>query len=210
MIPMKKEKPIPAEQKESSYYELHTEAVEDLVTATKENTPKYSKEELEKYRSSKGKWKIPQWLKAVLIKFWFYGAVCYFVFWGLGLYLQGLDLFFVAAVILGMVTDLPINHFLRFTEKLPGGSKKWMMVTRRGTAGFFLNIAYGFLQIFLIVTLYNMINSVIAAIYSGSENVPLLHVEPLFFGLAAVGVDMLCVTIRNLFLRIVEDARKKG
>ena len=43
----------------SSYYKLHTEAVDDLVSASKENTPKYSKEELEKYKSSRGKWKLP-------------------------------------------------------------------------------------------------------------------------------------------------------
>ena len=207
---MKKETPNQAENKETSYYNLHSEAVEDLVTATKENTPRYSEAELNKYRTSKTKWKFPQWLKVGLIKFWFYGAVCYFVFWGLGLYLQGLDLYFVAAVILGMVTDLLINHFLRFTEKLPGGSKKWMMVTRRGTAGFFMNLAYGFLLIFLVITVYQMINTAIVTIYNGSENAPLLHVEPLFFGLATVGADTLCVIIRNTLLKIVEDAKKKA
>ena len=195
--------------KEASYYQLHTGAVEDLVTATKENTPKYSEEELNRYRSGKSKRMFPQGLKVVLIKFWFYGAVCFFVFWGLGLYLTGLDLQFVGAIVLGMVTDLLINHFLRFTEKLPGGSKKWMMVTRRGTAGFFMNLLYGFLLMFLIVTAYNMVNTVIVGIF-GSENAPLLHVEPLGFGLIAMGADMLCVAIRNTLRKIVDDAKKKA
>ena len=195
--------------KEASYYQLHTGAVEDLVTATKENTPQYSEEELNRYRSGKSKRKFPQGLKVVLIKFWFYGAVCFFVFWGLGLYLTGLDLQFVGAIVLGMVTDLLINHFLRFTEKLPGGSKKWMMVTRRGTAGFFMNLLYGFLLMFLIVTAYNMVNTVIVGIF-GSENAPLLHVEPLGFGLIAMGADMLCVAIRNTLRKIVDDAKKKA
>ena len=194
---------------EASYYQLHTGAVEDLVTATKENTPKYSEEELNRYRSGKSKRRFPQGLKVVLIKFWFYGAVCFFVFWGLGLYLTGLDLQFVGAIVLGMVTDLLINHFLRFTEKLPGGSKKWILVTRRGTAGFFMNLLYGFLLMFLIVTAYNMINTVIVSIF-GSEGAPLLHVEPLGFGLIAMGADMLCVTIRNTLRKIVEDAKKQA
>ena len=205
---MKKQANKP-ETKEASYYQLHTGAVEDLVTATKENTPKYSEEELNRYRSGKSKRKFPQGLKVVLIKFWFYGAVCFFVFWGLGLYLTGLDLQFVGAIVLGMVTDLLINHFLRFTEKLPGGSKKWMMVTRRGTAGFFMNLLYGFLLMFLIVTAYNMVNTVIVGIF-GSENAPLLHVEPLGFGLIAMGADMLCVVIRNTLRKIVDDAKKKA
>ncbi|MBE5809879.1 MAG: hypothetical protein E7318_02970 [Clostridiales bacterium] len=205
---MKKQANKP-ETKEASYYQLHTDAVEDLVTATKENTPKYSEEELNRYRSGRTKRKFPQGLKVALIKFWFYGAVCFFVFWGLGLYLAGLDLQFVGAIVLGMVTDLLINHFLRFTEKLPGGSRKWILVTRRGTAGFFMNLIYGFLLMFLIVTAYNMINTVIVAIF-GSEGAPLLHVEPLGFGLIAMGADMLCVTIRNTLRKIVDDAKKKA
>ena len=205
---MKKQANKP-ETKEASYYKLHTGAVEDLVSATKENTPRYSEEELNRYRSGKTRWKFPQGLKVVLIKFWFYGAVCFFVFWGLGLYLAQLDLQFVGAIVLGMVTDLLINHFLRFTEQLPGGSKKWIMVTRRGATGFFMNLLYGFLLMFLIVTAYNMINMGIVAIF-GSENAPLLHVEPLGFGLIAMGADTLCVTIRNTLRKIVEDAKKKA
>ena len=205
---MKKQANKP-ETREASYYQLHTGAVEDLVTANKENTPQYSEEELNRYRSGKAKRKFPQGLKVVLIKFWFYGAVCFFVFWGLGLYLSGLDLQFVGAIVLGIVTDLLINHFLRFTEKLPGGSKRWMLVTRRGTAGFFMNLLYGFLLMFLIVTAYNMINTAIVALF-GSENAPLLHVEPLGFGLIAMGADLLCVTIRNTLRKIVDDAKRKA
>ena len=203
-----KKQVVKSESKDASYYKLHTGAVEDLVTATKENTPRYSEEELNRYRSGKKRWKFPQGLKASLIKFWFYGAVCYFVFWGLGLYLVGLDLYFVAGIVLGMVTDLLINHFLRFTEKLPGGSKKWMMVTRRGAAGFFLNLLYGFLLIFLVITAYNVINSGIVMLF-GSENAPLLHVEPLFFGIITTAADWLCVYIRNSFRKIIEDAKRK-
>lgn len=198
------------ERKDASYYKLHTGAVEDLVTATKENTPRYSEAELNKYRSGgKTKWKFPQWLKVLLIKTWFYGAVCFFVFWGLGLYLADqLDLYFVAAIVLGMVTDLLINHFLRFTEKLPGGSKKWIMVTKRGATGFFMNLAYGFLLLFLVITFYQAVNTVIFTAYGGSETAPLLHVEPLVFGLATMGADTLCVTIRNTLRKIVADAKK--
>ena len=203
-----KKQVVKSESKDASYYKLHTGAVEDLVTATKENTPRYSEEELNKYRSGKKRWKFPQGLKASLIKFWFYGAVCYFVFWGLGLYLVGLDLYFVAGIVLGMVTDLLINHFLRFTEKLPGGSKQWIMVTRRGAVGFFMNLMYGFVLLFLTVTCYQMINTGIAYLYGGAENAPLLGVEPLLFGIFTTAADSLCVGCRNLLVKIVADARR--
>ena len=207
-MPMSKKTAKPADNKEASYYALHTEAVEDLVTATKENTPRYSEAELNRYRSGKTKRKFPQWLKVLLIKFWFYGAVCFFVFWGLGLYLAQLDLQFVGAIVLGMVTDLLINHFLRFTEQLPGGSKKWIMVTKRGTAGFFMNLLYGFVLLFLVVTVYQAINTVIFTLHGSNEGAPLLTVEPLGFGLAAMGADMLCVIIRNTLKKIIADAKK--
>lgn len=207
---MRKDKPSQADKKTGSYYDLHSEAVEDLVTATKDNTPRYSEAELNKYRSGKTRWKFPETLKALLIKFWFYGAVCFFVFMGLGMYIQGLDMYFVAALVMGMVTDLLINHFLRFTEKLPGGSKKWMMITRRSTPGFFLNLLYGFLLMFLVITAYQVVNTVIYTLWDGSANAPLLQVEPIVFGLAATGADMLCVTIRNTLRKIVDDARSKA
>lgn len=197
-------------KKKSSYYDLHTGAVEDLVSADKGNTPRYSKEELDKYRSGKVKWRFPEWLKVLLIKFWFYGAVCFFVFMGLGMLVPNqIDMLFIAAVIMGMVTDLLINHFLRFTEKLPGGNARWMMVTRRGAAGFVMNLAYGFLLMFLVVTVYNTINSAIFAITGGAENTRLLNVEPVLFGLFATGADVLCVAIRNTFKKIINDAKGK-
>ncbi len=208
---MKKQKQQQAAPKKAAYYDLHTQAVDDLVTANRDNTPRYSQEELEKYRSGKHRWKLPQGLKVGFIKFWFYGAVCYFVFWGLGMYLADqLDLYFVAAVVLGMATDLLINHFLRFTEKQPGGSAKWIMVTRRGAAGFFMNLAYGFLLLFLIVTAYQMINTAIVALHGSGEGAPLLTVEPLFFGLCALGADALCVSCRNTLKKIVADAKKRA
>ena len=186
--------------KRNEYYDLHTEAVDDLVSATKENTPRYAKAELEKYRSGKGKkLRVPEWLKAVLIKAWFYGAVCFFVFMGLGLYVGSqIDLLFIAAVVLGMVTDLLINHFLRFTEKLPGGMARWMLVTRRGAVGFFMNLVYGFVLLALVVTGYAVLSAVLGVT---------VGVEPLLFGLMTMGADMLCVSVKRMLMKIIADAR---
>ena len=194
----------------SPYYQLHTQAVEDLVNATTENTPKYSKEELEKYRSGKtSRFRLPEWLKVVLIKFWFYGAICFFVFWGLGLYVADqLDLYFVAAVIMGMVTDLLIKHFLRFTEKLPGGSGRWMMVTRDGATGFFLNLLYAVPILFVVVTLYSLINMGLAAVSTGSE--PLfLGVEPFLFGLFATATDQFFIFCKQTLGKIFREAKAR-
>lgn len=204
----KDEKKTGAPGREATPYKLHTEAVESLVTANTDNTPRYSKEELEKYRSGKLKWRLPDWLKVLGIKFWFYGAICFFVFMGLGMLVADqLDLFFIAAIITGMVIDLLMNHFLRFTEKLPGGNAKWMMVTRRGAAGFLMNLMYGFLLIFLVVTAYQLVNTLLYT-FTGSGDA-LLRVEPIGYGLLSTGADYLCVGCKNMLRKIVADAKQK-
>ena len=191
----------------SSYYALHTGAVDELVNTTAENAPHYSKEELEKYRSGKTKFRIPEAVKVLLIKFWFYGAVCFFVFMGLGTYVVNQwDMLFIGAVVLGMVTDLLINHFLRFTEKMAGGSRKWMMVTRRGAVGFFMNLMYGFVLMAGVVLFYNLVNMALISVFGSKQ---MLGVEPLLFGVFATIADMLLIFMKRTLINIVEDAKKK-
>lgn len=191
----------------SSYYALHTGAVDDLVNTTAENAPHYSKEELEKYRSGKTKFRIPEAVKVLLIKFWFYGAVCFFVFMGFGTYVVNQwDMLFIGAVVLGMVTDLLINHFLRFTEKMAGGSRRWMMVTRRGAVGFFMNLVYGFVLMAGVVLFYNLVNMALISVFGSKQ---MLGVEPLLFGVFATLADMLLIFMKRTLINIVEDAKKK-
>ena len=198
------------EKNQADYYRLHTEAADRLVNTTSENTPHYSREELNRYRGGKKRWRFPEPLKVLLIKFWFYGAICYFVFMGLGMYIPSLlDMFVVAGVITGMVTDLLVNHFLRFTENMAGGSKRWMMVTKRGMGGFLLNILYGLVLMFLVITQYYGINAVLQP--SGAqEPAAVVLVEPLLFGLFTTALDAACVGIKRGLMKILADAKEKA
>ena len=56
------------------YYKLHSEAVQDLVTANEENSPVVPESELRKYRSG-GKFKLSETVKALLVKYWFNGSI---------------------------------------------------------------------------------------------------------------------------------------
>ena len=98
-------------------YNLKSEAVETLAGADREEVPVYSQEELNRYRTPKG-FHIPQWVKILLIKAWFAGAVCYFILWGLGMYVGNmLDMLFVLGVAMGLVTDLLLNNVIRFLRE---------------------------------------------------------------------------------------------
>lgn len=187
------------------YYHLHTKAVDDLVNAKKENTPKFSEEELKKYTSARGKLRIPEKIKVALLKVWFYGAICYFAFFGLGMYTADqLDLYFVSAVIMGMLTDLILSRCLRFLSKTEGGEKKHLFITARGMKGFFLNILYAFWLLFLVITFYSAINAFLAYTAGG-----MIGVEPILFGIVCMLSDFIMISMKNLMIRIVKDAAGK-
>ena len=193
----------------SEYYRLNTKAVEDLVTADESNSPVVPEAELNKYRGRLRK-KLPQWLKVSLMKAWFYGSVCFFFLWGLGGYMADqLDLFFVTAIALGMVTDLLINTLLRHFAETDGANDRWMMIPRRGVAGFFMNILYGFLVLGLTDVFYNAVNVAILSVTHQTDTVP-LGVEPILFGLLCMGIDTGLIALKHLLGRIFSDAKAKA
>ncbi|MBR3404096.1 MAG: hypothetical protein IKG91_02255, partial [Firmicutes bacterium] len=198
----KNNKNVPHEEQKSAaeYYKLNTKAVDDLVTATKENSPIVPKEELRKYKANKKS--IPNWLKVVFIKFWFSGAVCFFFLWGLGYYIHDqLDLLFVNGIALGVVTDLLTNNVLRFIEETPGANSPWMMFPKKRFISFFLNILYAFVILFCEFLLYNEINLAIVTATGTTDTVP-LGVEPILFGIFYLVIDLIFLGVKQVFVRI--------
>lgn len=187
-------------------YNLKTEAMDALTNTDEEKVPQYSKEELDRYRS-KSKLHIPNWLKMIAIKAWFYGAVCFFFLWGLGNYISNyLDMLFVTGVAMGMVTDLLLNNSLRFFEKNPGENDVWMMIRPKGVRSFFLNIIYACVIMFCVFMFYNLLNYAIITVTGAEDTIP-VGVEPLLFGLLSMGFDMLFIGIKRLLTGIIRDAK---
>ncbi|MCD7860061.1 MAG: hypothetical protein LUH51_07885 [Firmicutes bacterium] len=187
-------------------YELKSEAVENLAHADSEETPQYSEEELNKYRSKKGI-HIPEPVKILFLKAWFPGAVCYFVLWGLsGTVGNMVDMLFILAIVQGMVTDLLTNNVIRYIEKTPGGNDEWLLVAKKGVTGFFFNLLCSMLIVLGVFFLYDFINRVAVAFTGDPEGV-VLGVEPIVYGLFSMGLDMLLVGIKRLCCSIVRDAK---
>ncbi len=195
-------------QEDINSYTLKTKAVEDLVAASKDNTPEYSREELSKYKT-KSKLHIPGPVKAVFVKFWFGGMVCYFFMWGLGLYISSqLDLFVVTSIALGFVTDILVNNIFRFYAETEGSNDKWMMFPKKGYKSLVFNVVYAFVLMLFVAKAYNLINTVILAITGQVDTVP-FGVEPISFGLIYLGFDMLFISLKRLAKKIVLDAKRK-
>lgn len=193
-------------KKNNKNYDLKSDAVEKLLKAEAGEVPEFSDEELRKYRSKSGI-KIPNTVKVLLLKAWFPGAVCYFILWGLGLYIGNLiDMLFVMGIVLGLVTDLLTNNVIRFIESVPGENDKWLMFPKSGMVSFFLNLVYALVLVVCVYALYGFINRAAIAIIGNADTVP-LGVEPVLYGVFTMGFDLLFVKCKNLMKQIIADAK---
>ena len=207
----KRRKAAPEEQRAAAdYYKLNTKAIDDLVTADPSNSPKVSEAELRKYRSGP-KIRLSDWVKVVLVKWWFAGAVCFFFYWGLGMLVPNMEnMLLILGIGLGMITNLLTNNVLRFWAQTPGKNDRWVVVTRRGAPGLFLCILYGYAVLGGVVVTYNGINAAILAMTGGAADSVPLGVEPILFGLFATGWDFLLLALKRTGQSILADAKAAG
>lgn len=191
------------------YYKLKTQAVEDLVGAEASNSPPVSEGELRQYHRH-GSWKVPNWLKVNFIKAWFPGAVCFFFLWGLGTYVADLlDLLFITAIALGIVTDLLTNNVLHLIETTPGANDRWMMFPQKRFATFFLNMFYSAVLLFLVYLMYNVLNFALIALLHPPEGTVPLGVEPILFGVFYMLFDDLFLFVKHKCVQFF-SARKRN
>ena len=196
--------------KKNKNYELKSDAVDKLLKAEEGEVPEFTEEELRKYRSKSNRFKISNTVKVLFLKAWFAGAVCYFILWGLGFYIPSLiDMLFVLSIVLGMATDLLTNNVIRFIESTPGENDKWLMFPQKGMVSFFLNMVYAIVLIICVYYLYGIINQIAVAIIGNADTVP-LGVEPVMFGIFTMGFDVLFIQCRNLFKKIIADAKQSA
>jgi hypothetical protein len=202
---------VPEEERKSAaeYYRLNLKAVDDLVNADSGNSPKVSEAELKKYRSGP-RIHFSDRVKAVLLKAWFAGSVCFFFLWGLGTYIGNQqDQLFVLGLALGAVTDLLTNNIFRFYAKTPGANDRWMMFPRKKFITLPLNILYAYLLLFCVVLTYQLINMAIISFTGARDTVP-LGVGPILFGAFTTAWDLLFLAMKRLAVRILADAKEKA
>ena len=210
----KKSKKTPTQKpvdENTDLYKLKTDAVDRLVNAEKKEYPKLTLENDPRRVYKKGFLdRIPSWVKALFIKFWFNGAVCFFIFWGLGIFIPNMEnMIIILAISMGMVTDVLVNNAFRFFATVEGANDKWMMFPKKKYVNFFLNILYSFGILLVVIWIYNVIN-IAANTIAGTELVTHLGVEPIMFGLIYMGTDLAFIGMKNLCISIIRDAKNKN
>lgn len=186
---------------EKDYYKLNTKAVDRLASVNISNARKVSDKELSKYNKSKLA-NIPPWIKASFVKFWFAGACCFFIYWGLGTYVTvQLDLLFILGLTLGVVNNLLVNNVLRYMAYPEDQYNKFMMNPSKKYIFFIADIFYSMICLFIVYLIYSFVNGVL---FRGES---ILGVEPILFGLLYAFVDMSIVKIKNIILNKIKGSK---
>lgn len=146
--------------------------------------------------------KIPAWVKALFVKWWFAGVICYFVNMGLGLAIKDtLDLVVVSGLVTGLVVELFVNPIFRFLETDKREFDKYTMFPFpfRAYWTFFANMLYYVLIAFGVNGCYYIINTYMFN----------LAIEPLLFGVFVVAVDMVFIGIKDGLVALAKKLKKR-
>ena len=155
--------------------------------------------------------RVPAWLKALLVKWWFAGMVCFFFVWGLGIS-DSLDLMVLVGAVLGIVVDALVNPLFRYMETDRREYNAYMMFPFPFKAfwTFFTNISYYILVMIGVSYCYAGLNELINLITGHTDAFHIaVGLEPLLFGTFCVLVDMVFIGIKNGVVLLVKKCRKK-
>lgn len=220
---MKKED-VSRPEENTNYYDLKTDAVNSLVDALNEEPKEETISVHKKYIQNKEKEQpnpykldklalIPTWIKAFFIKFWVAGAICYFFIWGLGIYIQAtLDMLFVTAFATGIIVDLLVTPAMLYFES---DKKEWhpyilVPVPGKKLWSLLINIPVAFLEVGVIFLIYSEINILLVDIKNLPSGSTPLAVEPLLFGLLYLIIDIIIISIKNLFIKVIKKIKNKN
>ena len=199
------------------FYDLKVDKVDELVAALKgEDTSAYgevsmkisdctgdtggSNKEFNPYRTDFLS-RIPTFAKALFIKWWFAGMVCFFVNMGLGIYVATADLVVLDGIMLGLVVDVLVNPLFRFMESDKREYNDYMMFPFPFKAywTFFTNVLYYVGLAVAVNFIYYFIN----------EKMFTFNIEPLSWALIVLVVDMVFIGIKDLVVHLVKNRKRE-
>lgn len=234
---MSKKKKKNKETTIENYYDLKVDKVDELVAALKGDTAESEEpvsykvedcigkeaasqgEETEYKKSSKefNPYKldrlsrIPTWIKAIFIKWWFAGMVCYLINMGLSSVIPNDEnRMLLTGVVLGIVVDVLVNPALRYFQSSDKEYNNYIMFPFpfKKFWTFFTNIIYYIAVQFAVLYSYMGLNMMIDAITGTTGNIH-VGVEPLLYGTFSVIIDMIFIGIKDLIVFLVRRAKEK-
>ena len=157
------------------------------------------KEEMKQYKAGYSIFnKLPLWLVALFLKYWYFGAVCFFLAFGLGLQQYWFAL--AAGLGGGAFYDIAIRHILLALD--PKDKTKYhIMCSAKKYYSFPLNILYNIVLFYTGITFVYLIH--LAGLnYFGNE--------PLSFGLVMIVVDCMFLLIKWGIMTIISHFKNRN
>lgn len=225
----KKKKKQEKETTIENFYDLKVDEVDELVAILKGDKSAKQKEVItdiaeitgEEVKSKKKKDRhfdpykrdklamLPTWIKAIFVKWWFAGCVCYFIMLGLGSYISNNEnLMLLTGLVLGIVVDIMVNPLFFFFESDAREYNNYIMFPFpfKKFWTFFANAIYYILVMTIVSALYTLLNLAVQNINADW----FVGVEPLLFATACVIVDMAFIGIKDLIVWLVNRKKKKA
>jgi hypothetical protein len=169
------------------------------------------KKTLKKYRIH---WyqRIPYPVRALLIKYWFFG-LNYFLFdMGIGAleifqkndFGSNLILWLIGGFALGVFNDIFLYNILDVIEDYPKESKPYVIFKSKKLYSLFINIVYGLLIGYLS---HIICGSIVLAINSDTENLGWWFREPFTCALVMFVLDGAIIALKNFLVLLVKNIR---
>ena len=199
------------------FYDLKVDKVDELVAALKgEDTSQYGEvsmkisdctgaengnKEFNPYRTDFLS-RVPVFLKAFFVKWWFAGMICFFVNMGLGIFVTAtVDLMLLDGIFLGLIVDVLVNPLFRFMETDRREYNDYMMFPFPFKAywTFFTNVLYYVAVAVIVNFVYLFINEFMFS----------FAIEPLSWALIVLVVDMIFTGVKDAFVRLIKKRKKE-
>ena len=140
--------------------------------------------------------KVPYSIKAILIKYWFYGAVIFFSLMGfVGIYGETAAL--VGGLIAGALFDIACYNILEMMDHDNNKAKYYMMFKSKKIYSVFINVVY---QVVVFFIAYIVITAIVSTYKEGSSSMFLG--EPLSIALVLTAIDAIFLLIKNVLVKL--------
>lgn len=142
--------------------------------------------------------KIPYWIKAIFIKYWFFGALYFFFVIGIP-NLSSDAYVIIYGVALGVINDIIIYKILEMLESYKKESRYFVFFRSKKLYSLFINLVYGFVigAISMIVSFY--LRGLITSL-TPDGSVTWYFAMPLSFGLLALAIDGVFIGLKDLIV----------
>lgn len=155
--------------------------------------------------------KVPFWIKVLILKYWFFGAINFFMLMGIGSsdgnsdYWQWMAIF--CGLIGGAFYDFVINKIIMLWETDKHEGKYFSMIISKKYYAMIINIIY---FVFLFINVYLVQNALGDFFHKTLKWNYTPGQEPFSFGLIVLGIDAFYLLIKNGIVYLIKKLRNKN